>query len=50
MLTGVVDVLGILAVLRATDWTEHFIFHDLGKSEDCIERRAQLVAHRGEEL
>ena len=33
-----VDVPGILTVFLASGGTEQLIFHDFGKSEDCIER------------
>jgi len=44
------NVVAIFLILLRTQRPEHAAFHDLGKSNDGIERRAQLVAHIGEEL
>ena len=40
----------VFAILVGAQRAEHAGFHDLGESDDGIERRAQLVAHIGEEL
>src|SRR3546814_804417 len=42
------DALPILA--RLSDRTEDLERHDVGKAHDRVERRAQLMAHIGEEL
>ena len=36
--------------LSAPERPEHARLHDLGEADDGVERRAQLVAHIGEEL
>ena len=43
------DVAGIFLVARRADRPEAFLRDDLGKAQDGVERRAQLVAHIGEE-
>ena len=49
VLAALVDVLAVVAVLVAADRAEHLRLHDLGEADDGVERRAQLVAHIGEE-
>ena len=49
VLAALVDVLAVVAILVAADRAEHFRLHDLGEADDGVERRAQLVAHIGEE-
>ena len=44
------DVAAIFAILVGAERAEHARLHDLGKPDDGIERRAQLVAHIGEEF
>ena len=41
--------LDILHILPAAELAEHLPGHDLGKADDGVQRRAQLVAHIGEE-
>ena len=43
------DVAGVLGILRVLHRAEHLRLHHLGETEDGVERRAQLVAHGGEE-
>ena len=43
-------VVAIFLIFLRTQRSEHAAFHDLGESNDGIERRAQLVAHVGEEF
>ena len=50
VLPALVDVAAILAVFLCAERAEHARLHDLGESDDGIERRAQLMAHIGEEL
>src|SRR5262249_23228960 len=47
---AVVDVFGIALVAYRTQGAEHLAPHDLGEAEDRVERRAQLVAHIGQEF
>ena len=49
VLAALVDVAAIFAILVGAERAEHAGFHDLGESDDGIERGAQLVAHIGEE-
>src|SRR3546814_11416808 len=42
-------VLRVLAVLRVSERPEEALLHDLRKADDGVQRRAQLVAHVGEE-
>ena len=37
-------------VVELTDEASEPVFHDLGEADDGVQRRAQLVAHIGEEL
>ena len=48
-LAAAFDVAAVFVVFRRAERAEHARFHDLGKSDDGIERRAQFVAHAGEE-
>ena len=47
---GLVDVVQVLPVAGAADRTEDLVLDDLREADDGVERRAQLVAHLGEEL
>ena len=49
MLPGIVDVARIFAVGLVAHRPEHLVGHHLGEAEDGVERRPQLMAHRGEE-
>ncbi len=40
----------IFEILRVVDFSEHAAFDDLRKTDDGVERRAQLVAHIGQEF
>ena len=44
------DVAAIFVVFVGAERAEHARLHDLGKADDGVERRAQLVAHIGEEF
>ena len=44
------DVVAVFGVFFRTQRAEHAAAHDFGKSDDGVERRAQLVAHIGEEF
>src|SRR5437763_9274621 len=44
------DVRAILDVAWRADWPEELACHDLREADDGIERRAELVAHVGEEF
>ena len=46
---GVVDVVRVILVGAHGVGAEQLVLHHLGKAEDGVERRAQLVAHLGEE-
>ena len=50
VLPAFADVTAVLVVLLGAERPEHARLHDLGKSDDGVERRAQLVAHIGQEL
>jgi hypothetical protein len=50
ILAALVDVAAIFAVFIGAERTEHRRLHDLGEPDDGVERRAQLVAHIGEEF
>ena len=50
MRTRSVNIRNILLILRLSDGAIEFTRDDLRKSDDRIERRAQLVAHIGKEL
>ena len=49
MHAGIVDIGGIILVHRHAVRPENFAFHHFGEAENGVERRAQLVAHLGEE-
>ena len=49
MLSGFVNVAGIGLILRIAERTEGLQRHHFGEPDDGVERRAQLVAHRGQE-
>ena len=44
------DVARVFAVFFRPERPEHSQFHDFGETDDGVERRAQLVAHIGEEF
>jgi hypothetical protein len=44
-----VDQVEVLAIARGLDRAEQPGTHDVGKADDAVQRRAQLVAHMGEE-
>ena len=46
---GIVDVVGIVLVGAHGVGAEQLVLHHLGKAENGVERRAQLMAHLGEE-
>src|ERR1700722_113076 len=50
ILAAFADITGIFAVFFRAQRPEHGGFHDLGETDDGVERRAQLVAHIGEEF
>ncbi len=50
MLSGIVDVLGVLVVLLVPQGTEVFSRHDFRKADDGIQRGPEFVAHVGEEF
>ena len=45
VLAAFVYVLGVFAVFRRTDRTEHLVEQDFGKAQDGVERRTDFVAH-----
>ena len=49
MYAGIMDVAGIILVHRHAVRSENLAFHHFGEAEDGVERRAQLMAHLGEE-
>ena len=50
ILPAAADVAAIFVIFLGTERPEHIGFHDLGESDDRVERRAQLMAHIGEEF
>ena len=50
ILPAAADVAAIFVVFLGAERAEHAGFHDLGEADDGVERRAQLVAHVGEEF
>ena len=50
ILAAAADVAAVFVVLLGAERAEHAGLHDLGKADDGVERRAQLVAHIGEEF
>ena len=50
MLRAGADVARIAGIARAADRAHHLVRHHLGEADDGVQRRAQLVAHIGEEL
>ena len=47
---AVVNVANIFAVFGVAEGAVNLLLHDFGESDDGVERRAQLVAHGGQEL
>ena len=45
-----VNVVGVFPVFGVAQLAEHLMAHGLGEADDLIQRRAQLVAHMGQEL
>src|SRR3546814_12183191 len=50
MPAALVNIAGIAVVAVAAELAVQLVQHDLGKTDDGVERRAQLVPHVGEEL
>ena len=50
VLAALVDVAAYSRYFSVAERAEHARLHDLGEADDGVERRAQLVAHIGEEL
>ncbi len=50
VLAGSPDVAQVVAVALAADGAELLLQHHLGKADDGVERRADLVADRGQEI
>ena len=50
ILPAAADVAAVLVIFLRAERPEHVGFHDLGETDDGVERRAQLVAHIGEEF
>ena len=48
-LSRTVDERYVFGVTRIAEGTEHFIAHNVREAQNCVQRRAQLVAHIGEE-
>ena len=46
----IVDIADVTLVLLLDEGAEHLVLDDLGKSDNGIQRRAQLVAHIGQEF
>ena len=44
------DIIDIVAIALVGDRPEGLAQHDLGETDDRVQRRAQLVAHHGQEL
>ena len=49
MLAGIVDQLRVFLAARGIDHQHVFLHDHLGETDDGVERRAQFVAHGGEE-
>ena len=49
MLAGIVDELRIFLAARGVDHHRLFVHDHLGEADDGVQRRAQLVAHGGQE-
>ena len=47
---ALVDIPGIFEVFRRTERTVIFTAHDLGEADDGVQRRAEFVAHPGQEF
>jgi len=50
MLPAGVEIVGVFEIFAVADRPQDFVGDDLGKADHRIERRAQLVAHIGEEF
>ena len=50
ILPAAADVAAIFVIFLRAERAEHAGFHDFGEADDGVERRAQLVAHIGEEF
>ena len=44
------DIVRVVAIGVVADGAIHLVLDDLGKADDRVQRRAQLVTHGGEEL
>ena len=44
------NVVAVFLIFLRAELAEHAAFHDLGETDDGVERRAQLVTHIGQEL
>jgi hypothetical protein len=44
------NITGIFTVSGASHWTERFFVHNFGKSDNCVQWCAQLMAHNGKKL
>ena len=49
MLAGIIDELRVFLALGGIDHQHVFLYDHLGKTDDGVQRRAQFVAHGGEE-
>ena len=49
MVPAAADVLDILAILLDANGTQHFRADEVGKADDGVQRRAQFMAHVGDE-
>ena len=49
MLAGIVDQLRVFLAARGIDHQHVFLHDHLGEADDGVERRAQFMAHGGEE-
>ena len=50
MLAAMVYIAGILLILLRANRPQHFRFDGLGKSDDCVQWRSQLVTYVGEKV
>ena len=50
MLAAAGDILDVGGIARIAHRPEHLLVHDVGEADDGVERRAQLMAHIGQEL
>ena len=50
MLAAGADIAGVGGIARAAQGTHHLVGHELREADDGVQRRAQFVAHIGEEF